>query len=122
MKMAASWLIAGLLVFLCLPGRVCAQGTLTPPGGPAPSMRTLLQIEPRTPISSLPFAISSSGSYYLTTNLTGISGNNGITVSSGNVTIDLGGFTLSGVSGSGDGVNVSGTVTNVSVFNGTIQG
>ena len=31
-----------------------AQVTLTPPGAPAPTMRTLDQIEPRTPISSVP--------------------------------------------------------------------
>ena len=51
------------------------QGALTPPGAPAPTMRTLNQIEARTPISSVPFTITSSGSYYLTTNLTVNSGN-----------------------------------------------
>ena len=29
---------------------VFAQGSLTPPGAPAPTMKTLAQIEPRTPI------------------------------------------------------------------------
>src|SRR5437667_49820 len=42
------------------------QGSLTPPGPPAPSMKSLAQIEPRTPISSLPFTINAAGSYYLT--------------------------------------------------------
>jgi len=41
-----------------------AQGPLTPPGAPAPTMKTLAQIETRTPISSAPFTISQSGSYY----------------------------------------------------------
>jgi len=30
-----------------------AQGPLTPPGTPAPTMKSLDQIEPRTPIASL---------------------------------------------------------------------
>ena len=47
-----------------------AQGGLTPPGAPAPTMKSLAQIEPRTPISSVPFTISTAGSYYLTTNVT----------------------------------------------------
>ena len=47
-----------------------AQGALTPPGAPAPTMKSLAQIEPRTPISSVPFTITQPGSYYLTTNLT----------------------------------------------------
>jgi hypothetical protein len=40
------------------PASLSAQGSLTPPGAPAPTMKTLTQIEPRTPISSLPFTIS----------------------------------------------------------------
>ncbi len=76
-----------------------AQGNLTPPGAPAPTMKTLDQIdaklEKRTPISSLPFTISQSGSYYLTGNLSGTSG---INVNVGNVVIDLNGFDLRGES------------------------
>ncbi len=44
-----------------------AQGPLAPPGAPAPTFKTLQQVEPRTPISALPFTISQPGSYYLTT-------------------------------------------------------
>ena len=45
------------------PSTCFAQGPLAPPGPPGPTMKTLDQIEPRTPISSLPFTISASGSY-----------------------------------------------------------
>jgi hypothetical protein len=87
-------------------------------------MRTLLQIEPRTPISSLPFTITNSGSYFLTTNLTGASGLNGITVSANNVALDLRGFTLTGVPGSQNGifVNTNNNYSNLTVQNGTMNG
>jgi len=71
-----------------------AQGSLTPPGAPAPTMKTLAQIEPRTPISSLPWSIVEPGSYYLTGPHN--STNKGITVASSDVTIDLMGFTING--------------------------
>src|SRR5690242_12742968 len=96
-----------------------AQGTLTPPGAPSPTMKTLDQVQPRTPISSLPFFIGAPGSYYLTTNLTGGSGTNGITISGGSVTLDLNGFTLSGVAGSTNGIYIVPNVcTNITVCNG----
>ena len=101
---------------------VFAQGSLTPPGVPAPTMRSLAQIEPRTPIATAPFTISVPGSYYLTTNLTGSSGVNGITVASSHVALDLDGFTLLGASGSGNGILISGLCTNVTIRNGTVRG
>ncbi len=70
MKTIAIW-VGVSVSFLFSTCVVSAQGGLTPPGAPAPTMMTLAQIEPRTPISSLPFAITNAGSYYLTTNLTG---------------------------------------------------
>jgi len=71
-----------------------AQGSLTPPGAPAPTMKTLAQIEPRTPISALPYTIEESGSYYLTGPL--FSAGPGIIVAASDVTIDLMGFTIHG--------------------------
>jgi parallel beta-helix repeat protein len=103
------------------PSTLLAQGKLTPPGAPAPVMKSLDQIEPRTPISSAPFTITNGGSYYLTANLIGASGAHGITIASGDVTLDLNGFALIGVPGSKDAV-YAGTVTNITVRNGTVRG
>ena len=57
-------------------------------------MKTLAQIEPRIPISSAPFTISSSGSYYLTMNLT-TTESNAIVIAANGKTPDLGGWTIS---------------------------
>jgi hypothetical protein len=82
-----------------------AQGPLAPPGAPAPTMKTLDQIEPRKPISQpavggFPIAINAPGSYYLTGNITGASGTDGIRINVGGVTIDLNGFEVTGTGGS----------------------
>jgi hypothetical protein len=39
---------------------LASSGELTPPGPPAPTKK----VEARTPIESIPYTISSSGSYY----------------------------------------------------------
>lgn len=97
------------------------QGPLTPPGGPEPTMKTLQQIEPRTPISALPFQILTPGAYYLVSNLTGRANAGGITIHADNVTLDLLGFALQGVPGSYTGVYCDGK-QNVTVRNGAVTG
>ena len=99
------------------------QGALTPPGAPALTMKTLAQIEPRTPISSVPFTISSSGSYYLTTNLT-VSSGNAITIATNGVTLDLAGFTIIGTAPSATGyaIFLNSGLSDLTIFNGHIRG
>jgi hypothetical protein len=98
-----------------------AQGSLTPPGGPAPTMRTLEQLEPRIPISA-PTNLTEPGSYYLTTNLTAAPGETGLYISANDVTVDLNGFTLRSQGGVGaNGILVLGARTNLTVRNGTLR-
>lgn len=112
---------------LSLAAGVGAQGPLTPPGPPGPTMKTLDQIEPRTPIyaSQIPLTISNPGSYYLAEQIS-ISANNthGITIDSDRVTIDLNGFAFIGpgksAGSSGEGIRVTGSRTSLAVRNGTV--
>jgi len=98
-------------------------GSLTPPpGAPTGSMKTLQEVEPRTPISSLPVTISQPGSYYLTASLTfSVAAQDAITVNADGVTIDLMGFTISGNNTSQHAINSPGSNAHLSVVNGTIR-
>lgn len=76
-----------------------------------------------TAINTLPFTITSAGSYYLGNNLT--TETDGIIVNADDVTIDLMGFCITGpgkvTSVNYHGVEVSAARTNVEVRNGTIK-
>ena len=101
-----------------------AQGPFARPGAPAPTMKTLTQVEPRTAIENLPFTISTPGNYYFTQNLqfTATTGN-AIEITTGSVTLDLGGFTLSSTAAvTGTAIFVSNDLNNIAIKNGIIAG
>src|ERR1039458_2775981 len=102
---------------------VFAQGSLTPPGAPAPTMKSLDQIEARTPISSLPYTISTPGSYYLTASFN-VTVGSAITITASQVTLDLNGFTLSSTEATptGAGILLAGNDTDIIILNGHIKG
>ena len=114
---ALAWWLSILTAF--------AQGSLTPPGAPGSTMKTLSQVEPRTPISSLPFIITQPGSYYLTTNVN-TSVSNAITIAVNGVSLDLSGFTISSstanAANGGSAILINSGLRNISIANGFIQG
>ncbi|HTV40689.1 MAG TPA: right-handed parallel beta-helix repeat-containing protein [Candidatus Sulfotelmatobacter sp.] len=129
--MKSNLLICVVIASVSFLPRAFGQGALTPPGPPGPTMLTLSQVEPRIPVdashtpgnSSGEFVITNSGSYFLTTNIIGISGKDGIDIYTNDVTLDLNGFSLTGVSGSlSEGVQIFPGCTNITVRNGAIRG
>jgi len=102
---------------------IFAQGSLTPPGTPAPTMKSLDQVEARTPISTVPILITNSGSYYLTANFTVGTGVNAIFIMTNGVTLDLNGFTLSstGASANATGVLINDGLSDITILNGHIK-
>lgn len=111
-------------------GALLRAGPLNPPAGPvAPTYKTLTEVEPRiaigpttTPGSATAIAvISQPGSYYLTGNLQGVVGKNGIEIAASGVTIDLNGFEASG-NGGLDGIATTvASLTNIAITNGSIR-
>jgi len=122
-KIPSSLLAFALLFILAALLTAQAQGPLTPPGAPTPTMKTLDQIEARTLIGSLPFTISNSGSYYLSRNLSALSDQGGIVINASDVTLDLNGFTLFGALGAAGshGITIGGVFKNVTVRNGSLN-
>lgn len=104
--------------------------TLQPPAGPiAGTYKTLTEVEPRTIVNArntpgnvtATFIISQPGSYYLDRNITGESGKVGIRIVANDVTLDLNGFVLQGVTGATSGIVYSGS-DRFRLRNGTVRG
>ena len=104
-----------------------SAGPLDPPGGPvSPTMKTLQQVEPRTPVNSdtcpgdatSEFRIQQAGSYYLTSDIHAADGRSAIKIEASGVTLDLNGFTVVGVPGHSTIFTTTGHVT---VKNGRIR-
>ena len=122
------WLLAALLVLSGIATPAFA-GNLEPSAPPGPTMKTLSEVEPRTPVNNLRGSLDgtyrhiiiTSGSYYLSGDITATA--NGIFVAADNVTIDMMGYTLTGpgkASGYHTGITMEGR-TNVEIRNGTIR-
>lgn len=106
--------LGGLAAGAFVAGKAKA-GPLDPPAGPIASTgKTLTEVEPRIAINQTNtpgdagniFRIMQPGSYYLTGNVAGESGKNGIRVEAPGVTLDLNGFELRGVPGSLRGIDM----------------
>ncbi len=114
-------------LFLAVSASTFAQGPLTPTGPPAPTMRSLDQIEARIPLAggSTPITISQSGSYYLTGDLN-VTGGDAITITVNRVTLDLNGYSItsSASPAAGTAINLagSGARTNITIVNGRVGG
>ncbi|MCA9309680.1 MAG: right-handed parallel beta-helix repeat-containing protein [Phycisphaerales bacterium] len=89
----------------CFAAGVLRAGDIVPPAGPVDStMKTLEEVEPRTPIGpettpagfGAKYRITSPGTYYLTGNLVAAAGMDGLRIDSSDVTVDLMGFTIQG--------------------------
>ena len=122
-----------LLALALTTATTLAQGPLLPPAAPAPSMKSLAQIEACTPISASPavpiagphFTITQPGSYYLTGNIEVLSGD-GIQINSSNVTLDLNGFALLSITvdnpSVGSAILLGAGVSGIEIKNGRITG
>lgn len=88
-------------------------------------MKTLQQIEPRVPISSLPFVIDAPGHYYLTGDLEFTGGSNfaAIRILADYVTLDLNGFRIfTALASAPPAVYITGARRSVTVRHGSIVG
>ncbi len=115
--------VCGLLLVVCVCS-VVGAGPLDPPPGPvAPTLKTLDQVRPGTPIDSLPYTITASGVYYLTADQVFAGADNAITVAAADVTLDLAGFAITGPGrdSSINGVQNLGGAS-LRLINGTISG
>lgn len=124
--------IPAALTLLTITLSTAYAGELAPPAGaPAATMKTLQQVEPRTPISAdttpgdadSKFRITQPGSYYLTEDLVVVNDKHAIEIMSHDVTIDLNGFTIKGANQPTRAAITPGILQlrNITVKNGSIR-
>lgn len=118
---------AALVVALAAGGAMA--GPLNPPAGPITSTyKTLTEVEPRTLLQSVAgnavsiHRITTPGSYYLGGNISAGAGMSAVEVAVSGVTIDLNGYRITGLAGSGNGIVATAGVVNLTVKNGSITG
>ena len=95
-------------------------GPLDPSGPPASTESVRLPGTPIAQPAAFPIVLNQPGRYYLVENITGASGQNGISIQADHVTLDLNGFTLKGVPGSLIGIAITSPQRHVTVRNGMI--
>jgi hypothetical protein len=109
---------------------LAVAGPLNPPTGPvAPTYKTLAEVEPRTAVNATNtpgdatsvFKITQPGSYYLTADAAGAAAKSTIVIAASNVSLDLCGFSVTGVAGSLTGILAGPATTNLSVSDGCVR-
>lgn len=121
-----------LAVLLLPAAAILAKGPLNPPvGAIATTGKTLTEVEPRIAVNetntpgtgAVLFNITEPGSYYLTSDVVGVAGKSGIWLSTGNIRLDLNGFTVRGATGSGTGIMVASSSGGlIEISNGVVTG
>jgi hypothetical protein len=124
-KMKTTKLLASIVVIvgILVLSSASNAGNLEPIAPPGSTMKTLDEVQPGTPISSIPYTIAESGYYYLTSSVQNSSSMfHGITIWADNVTVDLKGFSMIGDETAGlHGVAIEGTHRNITICDGTIR-
>ena len=129
MKTRLTLLAALAAAFPLFSALATGQGALAPSGAPAPMMKTLDQLEARTPlgtpgsVATSTLTINTPGSYVLMCPVT-VAAGDGIVVNCGDVTLDLNGFTIASTLAagpSGSGINVTASAGNITLRNGHIR-
>ncbi|HOA72472.1 MAG TPA: right-handed parallel beta-helix repeat-containing protein [Phycisphaerae bacterium] len=123
-------LLAGLgLAGSSLLAGAAKAGDLNPPPGPiGPTMKRLDQVEPRTPVQTLSgsanslYVVQEPGAYYLTADILGQPGMNGLEIACDDVTVDLCGFSIVGGLYSISGIAATYAWRRITIHNGRVIG